>query len=138
MADKFYKAWQHLKERCDNKNCKDYPRYGGRGICYAKEWERFENFYIDMMPTYKKELTLDRIDNHGNYCKKNCRWATRKEQANNTRNIDRALKYDILGELMTIKQIAEKFGIKRTTLDMRLRHYKWPLDRALEHGRALQ
>lgn len=84
-----------------------------------------------MFSSYKRGLSLDRIDNNKGYFKENCRWATAKEQANNTIKIERALRYTYLGITKTIKEWAEIIGIKRTTLDKRLRVYKWPIGRAL-------
>lgn len=77
-----YKIWQAMKQRCDNKKCKTYDRYGGRGIKYDESWSKFENFMADM-GIRPEGLTLDRIDNNGNYQKSNCRWVTHKENCNN-------------------------------------------------------
>lgn len=126
-----YRSWSCMKTRCLNKTTPDYSRYGGRGISISKEWLTFEGFLRDMGPSYKKGLSIERIDNNGGYCVDNCRWATKVEQANNTRNIERARKYEFQGEKFTIHQLANLFKIKRTTLDMRLRLYGWPLERAL-------
>lgn len=128
-----YRSWYNMKTRCTNKNSPNYEAYGKRGITFNTQWVTFEGFLKDMYFSYKEGLTLDRIDNNGNYCKENCRWATHKEQANNTRNIERASKYEISGVEYTIKQLSEMFGIKRTTLDMRLRQYNWSLNRALNY-----
>ena len=71
---RIYKIWEDMKKRCDNKANKYYKNYWGRGITYDIKWKDFEGFYKDMKDSYEDNLTLDRIDNNGNYYKDNCQW----------------------------------------------------------------
>lgn len=86
---KTYYVWGAMIQRCTNKNCKEYKYYGRRGIKVCKRWSNKETGYINFlsdMGECPKGLTLDRINNDGNYYKVNCRWTTMKEQANNRRS----------------------------------------------------
>jgi len=78
-----YYSWTAMLARCRDPNAKHFDRYGGRGIAVCKRWLKFENFLADMGKRPKGK-TLDRFPNpDGNYKKRNCRWATPKEQRNN-------------------------------------------------------
>lgn len=79
-----------LKQRCNNPKNKNFMLYGGRGI--RCEWKSFQDFYKDMAKTYSPDLSLDRINNEGNYSKKNCRWATWKQQMSNRRIVYESLR----------------------------------------------
>jgi len=127
-GQRLFKIWSAMLDRCENKNNHAYERYGGRGISVCQEWHDIESFYAWALSNgYTENLTIDRIDNNGNYEPSNCRWATRKEQNNNTSN-NRLIEYN--GEIKTIAQWSEILGIKHTTLSKRLID-GWSAEKAL-------
>ena len=82
---RLYSIWRGMNQRCHDRNCIAYPHYGGRGICVSFEWSRFSRFFDWANQNgYEDGLTLDRIDGNGWYGPDNCRWATSKQQAENS------------------------------------------------------
>jgi hypothetical protein len=124
---RFYQIWAKMKSRTLNKNDGRYGDYGGRGISIHEKWVDYQNFKSDMYASYLKHInefgeyntTIDRVDNDGNYCKDNCKWATYKEQNANRRN---TVKLDYHGVIYSITEASRKFNINPSTLKDRLRN----------------
>lgn len=119
---RIYKIWRGIKDRCYNEKHVAYKRYGGRGIKMCDDWKndvvKFNEWAINN--GYNDNLTIDRIDNNGDYEPNNCRWATKEEQQNNTR---KNKFYEYNGELLTLSQISRKYNISDSTLYHRLKKY---------------
>lgn len=116
-----YRIWSAMKTRCAINST-----YVNRGIGVCKRWKDFTNFFSDMGEC-PEGLTLDRKNNKKGYCKSNCRWATRHEQARNT---SRTRKFWYKGEYLCIKDLANKYGINRETLRHRLTS-GWEVEKAI-------
>lgn len=125
---RLYRIWEHIKGRCQNSNNDAYKYYGGRGITVCKEWQEFIPFRDWALANgYRDDLTIDRIDVNGNYEPSNCRWATRKEQANN-RSTNCFLELD--GKRKTFKEWEEITGIPAKSISLRNKR-GWPIERIL-------
>lgn len=112
-----HNIWNGLRARCNNQNNGAYGSYGGRGITYDPRWEVFENFLEDMGEC-PPGMSIDRYpDNDGPYCKSNCRWATKTEQANNRRS-SRIVEFR--GKTMTVAELARETGVPAGRIHSRL------------------
>lgn len=134
-------TWTSAKARCYNAKNTRYARYGGRGIVMCRGWiESFESFIADMGPKPSASMTIDRKDNDGNYscghCDEcianawpaNCRWATHGEQNSNT---SVTLRFDVNGEALTIREIAERCGHSVSVIKQRLCKHGWAVQDAM-------
>lgn len=113
-----WRAWSHMRDRCENPNDARYQNYGARGIRVCDRWQRFENFLADMGPKPSPQHSIDRIDNDAGYSQENCRWATRVEQMNNRQN---ARRITADGRTLTLAQWSRETGIERSTIALRLK-----------------
>ncbi len=132
-----YSVWRGLRQRCNNPKHNSYHNYGGRGIKVCDEWDKsFQSFYdwayangysTENQKDEKLKLTLDRIDNNGNYEPSNCRWVDRKTQ---TRNMRTTKFITFNGERKSISEWCEIYGINKPSFIIRLK-YGWSIEEAL-------
>lgn len=127
-SDPLYSIWVQMVERCTNNKHPQYKNYGARGISVSKRWiDSFLQFKKDIPPRpegAKREFSLDRINNNGNYEPGNVRWATAKEQLRNTRH-NHMITYN--GETKSLVEWAECLDIKYNTLCTRILTLKMPV-----------
>jgi len=121
-----YRAWCNMIQRCTNPRATYYRAYGGRGIRVCERWLHFENFLSDMGPC-RPHFSLERKDTNGDYEPGNCRWATRAEQARNSRS-NRLLTH--AGKTLCLVDWAAEVGISEKVISDRLR-LGWAVPRAL-------
>lgn len=132
---RFWQIWTNIKRRCMEKNNCSYDRYWWRWI--KNEWKSLTDFANDMYDSYilhckqfwEKDTSIDRIDNDWNYCKKNCKRSTHKEQQNNRAN-NKTVVYK--WNSYNICDLANKSWINRNTFLSRISKRKWTVDRAVE------
>lgn len=124
---KTYTCWRDVKRRCLNPTFKGWKHYGGRGITVCERWLSFKNF-LDDMGECPEGLTIERIDNMRGYEPGNCRWATRKEQARNSR-WNKVITYR--GITACFADLCERFQKDQFRVSQRLR-LGWSLEDAFE------
>jgi len=126
-------VWSAMLERCRNKRHKQYMNYGGRGITVCERWYDLANFVADMGER-PKGLTLDRVDNNKGYSHENCRWATKLEQARNTRG---NRLFTINGVTKCLSAWCGEYKIHKCTVRGRLTA-GWPIELALTNKNFLR
>lgn len=112
-----YKSWEHMLSRCYDPADAKYAIYGGRGIKVCDAWRESFRAFADDMGRAPAGCTIDRIDVDGDYTPENCRWATRKEQANNMRT-NRLVTMD--GKTQTVQQWCDELGADSNLVYQRL------------------
>jgi hypothetical protein len=125
-----YQRWKGMIQRTTDPKAKKFDAYGGRGIKVCDRWRSFENFAADMGPTFREDLTLERLNVNGDYEPTNCTWATMTDQARNRRN-NHVITWQ--GETMALAAWEEALGLPRRILSGRLRR-GWSIERALRTG----
>jgi hypothetical protein len=126
---RFFSIWHGMKRRCET-------TYKPKNILVCKEWQDYINFRNDMFESYhkhvdkhgEKDTTLDRIDNSGNYCKDNCRWATVYEQNHNKSNL---IITEYRGEYHSVREWSQILGVRYTMLLGRIKK-GWDMEKALK------
>lgn len=128
---RLYKIYHHMNERCYSPKAINYKNYGARGIKICDEWKNdFTAFYNWAIANgYDDKLSIDRIDNDGNYEPNNCRWVTRKKQCNNRRS-NRLIECN--GKIQTLQEWADETNINSNTITLRLKR-NWTIERALSN-----
>ncbi len=127
--DPVYKRWTGMVQRCTNPSNSAFHKYGARRITVCERWLSFDAFIEDMGEP-PPGMSLERNDNDGPYAPWNCRWATPKEQAFNTRKFYGALKLSRGDETKSVREWSEELGVKMGTL-------YWRLERGWSHERVL-
>ena len=129
-GSKLYRVYCSMRERCEKPSNSEYHRYGGRGISVCAEWKNNKTAFFEwaMKNGYKEGLQIDRINNDGNYEPSNCRWATRKEQANNRRiRVDvKIISFD--GESHTLTEWSKITGLSYWQIYRRYKAGKTPAE----------
>lgn len=134
IATPEYRAWQAMKNRCLNPKANDWHYYGGRGITVHERWLTYDNFLLDVGRRPSDLHTLDRKDVNKGYSKKNCRWATRRQQSQN--RTDTRFTHDQIRQIRQLyasgrwyqKELATKFNTTQAAISQIVRNAAWLID----------
>ena len=129
IRKRLLKTFAHMKERCYDKSDKRYEDWGGRGIIICQEWlddrEKFVEWALNA--GYELGLTIDRIDNDGNYCPENCRWVSISENNQNRRS---SRYYTLYGKTQNLQQWCNEYNLSRSMVNKRL-EMGWDFEKAI-------
>lgn len=126
---RLYRIWSHIKRRCNDTKSEAYKYYGKRGITICNEWLDFTTFYKWAIDNgYKDGLTIDRIDNNKGYSPDNCRWITRKKQANNRRS---CLYFDYQGKTQNLMEWCNELDLDYKLVNSRIKKLGWDFEKAI-------
>jgi hypothetical protein len=116
---RLYRIWGNIKSRCNNPNTTHYNSYGGRGISICKEWDNDFSAFMEWSISngYNDSLTIDRIDQNGDYCPENCRWTSQKVQCN---NFSRNKMITYLGKTQSLTMWCEELNLSYSMVKRRL------------------
>lgn len=129
-----FTIWNNMRLRCEYASHPSYYRYGGRGIKVCSEWQDWFIFKEwALTHGYEKGLSIDRIDIDKGYTPSNCRWVTRKEQANNT-SINHYIAYK--NKTQTLMQWCEELNLNYRTIKSRIDNYNYTVEEAFELGKG--
>lgn len=121
LNPRLYRVFGKMKERCYDDRCEFYRNYGGRGIKICKEW--VDDYYTFQKwayeNRYRQGLTIERIDNNGDYEPSNCAWVTMKVQSNNKRN-NRRITHN--GVTKTLAEWCDEYNVGYSRTRYRLEH----------------
>jgi hypothetical protein len=127
-ANPLYRIWNGMKKRCYCQSEPAYKNYGARGIIICERWRSdFSAFFSDVEADFEIGLTIERVNNNGNYEPNNIKWITRGEQNRNKRN---NILIEYKGETKCLVEFADDYNIKRTTLIGRIKK-GWDIEKAL-------
>lgn len=127
VKTRIYRIWSNMRQRCQNTENDNYSFYGARGIKVCDRWETFANFYDDMKDGYADNLTLERIDNFGNYEKINCKWISHKSQCRNRRS---SVYLEFNGKTLSYVEWGELIGINGSAISKRIKR-GWTVEQTL-------